>query len=78
MVAALAIFGKCGTAQSRRAWFLEVQGQAGELAARGKRLIGQAGFGHCNTMTFIAALRPVAITAPWAIDVAPWPRHCSG
>ena len=37
-------------------------------AARGKRLIGKAPFGHWNTMTFIAALRYDAITAPWVID----------
>ena len=37
-------------------------------AARGQRLIGKAPFGHWNTMTFIAALRHDAITAPWAID----------
>ena len=37
-------------------------------AARGKRLIGKAPFGHWNTMTFIAALRHNAITAPWVID----------
>lgn len=37
-------------------------------AARGKRLIGHAPFGHWNTMTFIAALRHDAITAPWVID----------
>ena len=36
--------------------------------ARGKRLIGRAPFGHWNTMTFIAALRHDAITAPWVID----------
>jgi transposase len=34
----------------------------------GKRLIGHAPFGHWNTMTFIAALRHDAITAPWVID----------
>ena len=37
-------------------------------AARGKRLIGKAPFGHWNTMTFIAALRPDSIVAPWVID----------
>ena len=37
-------------------------------AAPGKRLIGHAPFGHWNTMTFIAALRHDAITAPWVID----------
>ena len=37
-------------------------------AARGKRLIGKAPFGHWNTMTFIATLRHDAITAPWVID----------
>ena len=37
-------------------------------AACGKRLIGKAPFGHWNTMTFIAALRHDAITAPWVID----------
>ncbi len=36
-------------------------------AARGKRLIGKAPFGHWNAMTFIAALRHDAITAPWVI-----------
>ena len=37
-------------------------------AARGTRLIGKAPFGHWNTMTFIAALRHDAITAPWVIN----------
>ena len=37
-------------------------------AARGKRLIGKSRFGQWNTMTFIAALRHDAITAPWLID----------
>jgi len=37
-------------------------------AARGKRLIGKAPFGHWNTMTFIAALRHDGVTAPWVID----------
>lgn len=37
-------------------------------AARGKRLIGHAPFGHWNTMTFIAALRHDGIVAPWVID----------
>ena len=37
-------------------------------AAKGKRLIGKAPFGHWNTMTFIAALRHDGITAPWVID----------
>ena len=37
-------------------------------AARGKRLTGKASFGHWNTMTFIAALRHDAITAPRVID----------
>ena len=37
-------------------------------AARGKRLIGKAPFGHWNTMTFIAALRHDSIVAPWVID----------
>jgi hypothetical protein len=45
-------------------------------AAKGKRLIGRAPFGHWNTMTpdqvrgrlFVAALRHDAITAPWVID----------
>ena len=37
-------------------------------AARGKRLIGRARFGHWNTMTFIAALRHDGIVAPWVID----------
>ena len=37
-------------------------------AARGKRLIGHAPFGHWNTMTFVAALRHDAITAPWVFD----------
>ena len=45
-------------------------------AAKGKRLVGKAPFGHWNTMTpdqvrgrlFIAALRHDAITAPWVID----------
>jgi transposase len=37
-------------------------------AARGQRLIGKAPFGHWNTMTFIAALRHDAITAPWVVD----------
>ena len=37
-------------------------------ALRGERLKGYAPFGHWNTMTFIAALRQDAITAPWVID----------
>jgi len=37
-------------------------------AARGKRLIGKAPFGHWNTMTFVAALRHDSIVAPWVID----------
>ena len=37
-------------------------------AARGKRLIGKAPFGHWNTMTFVAALRHDGIVAPWVID----------
>lgn len=37
-------------------------------AARGKRLIGHAPFGHWNTMTFVAALRHDGIGAPWVID----------
>ena len=37
-------------------------------AARGKRLIGKAPFGHWNIMTFVAALRHDSITAPWVID----------
>jgi transposase len=37
-------------------------------AARGKRLIGKAPFGHWNTMTFVAALRQDGIVAPWVID----------
>ncbi len=37
-------------------------------AAKGERLIGKAPFGHWNTMTFIAALRHDAITAPWVFD----------
>ena len=37
-------------------------------AAKGKRLIGKAPFGHWNTMTFIAALRHDGITAPWVVD----------
>lgn len=37
-------------------------------AARGKRLIGRAPFGHWNTMTFVAALRCDGIVAPWVID----------
>ncbi len=49
-------------------------------AARGARLIGKARLGHwseacapsvrakCRAMTFIAALRHDAITAPWVID----------
>ena len=37
-------------------------------AARGTRLTGKAPFGHWHTMTFIAALRHDAITAPWVID----------
>lgn len=37
-------------------------------AAKGKRLIGRAPFGHWNTMTFIAALRQDGIVAPWVID----------
>jgi transposase len=37
-------------------------------APRGERLIGQAPFGHWNTMTFLAALRHDRIDAPWLID----------
>jgi transposase len=37
-------------------------------AARGRRLIGRAPFGHWNTMTFVAALRHDGIVAPWVID----------
>jgi len=37
-------------------------------AARGKRLIGYAPFGHWNTMTFVAALRHDGVVAPWVID----------
>ena len=47
-------------------------------ALRGERLKGYAPFGHWNTMTFIAAQRQDAITAPWVIDVEPWQRHWSG
>ena len=34
----------------------------------GKRLIGDAPFGHWNTQTFIAALRHDRLDAPWVID----------
>ncbi|MEI6097802.1 MAG: transposase [Alphaproteobacteria bacterium] len=37
-------------------------------AAKGKRLIGKAPFGHWNNTTFIGALRHDGITAPWVID----------
>jgi transposase len=37
-------------------------------AARGRRLIARAPFGHWNTMTFVAALRHDGIVAPWVID----------
>ena len=34
----------------------------------GNRLLGQAPYGHWNTMTFIAALRRDRIDAPWLLD----------
>ena len=34
----------------------------------GDRLLGQAPYGHWNTMTFIAALRHDRIDAPWLLD----------
>jgi transposase len=37
-------------------------------APRGQRLLGQAPFGHWNTMTFIAALRHDRIEAPWLLN----------
>jgi len=37
-------------------------------APRGQRLLGQAPFGHWNTMTFIAALRQDRIEAPWLLN----------
>jgi len=37
-------------------------------AARGRRPIGRAAFGHWNTMTFVGALRHDGIIAPWVID----------
>ena len=37
-------------------------------AAKGKRLIDYAPFGHWQTQTFIAGLRHNKLTAPWIID----------
>jgi len=37
-------------------------------AVRGQRVIGQVPRGHWKTMTFVAALRLAAITAPFVID----------
>lgn len=37
-------------------------------APRSERLLGQAPFGHWNTMTFVAALRADRVSAPWVID----------
>jgi transposase len=37
-------------------------------AAKGKRLLAKAPFGHWNTMTFVAALRHDRIVAPWLLD----------
>ncbi|GAC1044639.1 hypothetical protein thsrh120_46430 [Rhizobium sp. No.120] len=37
-------------------------------APRGERLLGEAPFGHWNTMTFLAALRVDRVSAPWIID----------
>ena len=34
----------------------------------GQRLLGQAPFGHWNTMTFLAALRHDRIEAPWLLN----------
>jgi len=37
-------------------------------APRGQRLLGQAPFGHWNTMTFLAALRHDRVEAPWLLN----------
>ena len=37
-------------------------------APRGERLIGNAPFGHWNTMTFLAALRHDRVDAPWLVN----------
>lgn len=37
-------------------------------APRGQRLKAKAPFGHWKTVTFVAALRLGAITAPWVLD----------
>lgn len=37
-------------------------------APRGRRVRGAAPFGHWKTMTFVAALRRNAVTAPWLLD----------
>jgi len=39
-------------------------------ARRGHRVVGRAPWGHWKTMTFVAALRHDAITAPFVIDRA--------
>jgi transposase len=39
-------------------------------AQRGRRVIGRVPWGHWKTMTFVAALRHDAITAPFVIDRA--------
>ncbi len=37
-------------------------------APRGERLLGEALFGHWNTMTFLAALRVDRVSAPFILD----------
>ena len=37
-------------------------------APRGTRLYARVPYGHWNTMTFVAALRPDRIEAPWLLD----------
>ena len=39
-------------------------------ARRGRRVVGRVPWGHWKTMTFLAALRHDAITAPFVIDRA--------
>ena len=39
-------------------------------APRGQRLNAKAPFGHWKTITFVAALRLIGVTAPWVLDGA--------
>jgi hypothetical protein len=39
-------------------------------APRGQRLKAKAPFGHWKTITFVAALRLIGVTAPWVLDGA--------